>query len=56
MKIADLTYDDYLLAYKNGISRYNLQNRIKIGWDLERAKTEPVNHKVSKKYKEEVKE
>ncbi len=48
----DLTYTDYLEARKNGISRYNVDNRIKIGWTKERAITEPVKRKISKKYKE----
>jgi len=54
MSSNDLTSADYLKARKNGISRYNVDNRIKIGWTKERATTEPVVRKVSKEYKESI--
>ncbi|MCB5235485.1 hypothetical protein [Niallia circulans] len=51
MSSNDLTSADYLKARKNGISRYNVDNRIKIGWAKKRAITEPVKRKISKEYK-----
>lgn len=46
-----VTSYDYLQARNNGISKYNVDNRIKIGWPKERAITEPVKRKISKEYK-----
>ncbi|AFQ20035.1 MULTISPECIES: hypothetical protein [Bacillus] len=45
------TWEDYEIAKRNGISKTNVDARISINWDIERAITQPLN-KFDKYYVE----
>jgi len=45
------TWEDYEIAKRNGISKNNVDARISINWDIERAITQPLN-KFDKYYVE----
>jgi len=42
------TENDYVIAGNNGIDREGLERRITVGWEMERARTEPMIRRKKK--------
>lgn len=40
-----ITDEQYQIAEKNGISKANVNQRIRLGWTVQRAITEPIHKK-----------
>lgn len=52
LKLSDLTLKERLTAQENGINEETLKSRLRMGWDKERAVTEPTNKLLTKEHLE----